>query len=323
MITEIWPRIIITVRIVLFIVALFAGIVTLIAGTQSALAASPKSISIVRGDMLTLGDVFDGAGQNADYILGAAPQPGTDMVLDARTLYRIAAALKLDWKPSSAAEQVIIRRAATVISQSDIERTVHDALAEQPGLNGKFSMHINGGLQNMVLPEGMSQSVEVASVNFNPTRDMFEVALVAPSIKKPLKRLNISGTIERTTAIPVLKNSLRNGDVINAHDLDWIDIPARNVQAGMLLDEKDVLGMTPRRIVMAGKPLSTNDLEQPKLVERGDTVMITFMDGPLILSTKGTAMQDGARGDVIRVTNINSNKTLDAHVTGSREVAVQ
>jgi flagella basal body P-ring formation protein FlgA len=323
MITEIWPRIMITVRIVLFIIALFFGAITLIVGAQSARAASAKNISIVRGDMLTLGDVFEGVEKNADYVLGPAPQPGKDMVLDARTLYRIATALKLDWKPVSSADQVVIRRAATVISKTDVETALRAALSSQPGINGKFSMSLNGTVDNIVLPEGSAQTIEIAAVNFDPSHDMFEAALVAPSAKQPLKRVNISGHIERIATIPVLRNALRNGDVINANDLDWIDIPTRSIQNTMLLDEKDVVGMTPRHVALAGKPLSANDLEQPKLVERGDTVMITFAEGPLILSTKGTALQSGAKGDIIRVNNINSNKTLDAHVTGSREVYVR
>lgn len=323
LVREIWPAISIVVRIVLFVVALFAGVVTLIAGTQAALAASPKNISIVKGDSLTLGDIFNDAGQNADYVLGPSPQPGKDLVLDARALYRIASAMKLDWKPASSAEQVIVRRAATVIPSTHIEDTLRGALAEQPGINGKFTMNVNGGIDNMVLPEGMAQTVEIAAINFDPSRDMFEASLVAPSAEKPLKRMSVTGQIERIVSVPVLKNALRNGDIINAHDIDWVDIPARNVQRDMLLEEKDVVGMTPRRIAMAGKPMIASDLEQPKLVERGDTVTITFMDGALLLSTKGTAMQTGAKGDVIRVTNINSNKTLDAQVTGDREVIVR
>jgi flagella basal body P-ring formation protein FlgA len=313
----------IVVRIVLFAAFLFVGVIAIIAGTQAARAASAKNISIVKSDKLTVGDVFDGVDENADYVLGPSPQPGKDMVLDARTLYRIASTLKIDWKPSNSGEQVIIRRAATVIPQSHVEETLRSALSEQPGLEGKFKMNVNGGLEQMVLPEGLAQTVEVAAVNFDPSRDTFEASLVAPSADKPIKRLSVTGQIERIISVPVLKNALRNGDVINTHDIDWVDMPSRNVQHDLLLDEKDVIGMTPRRIAMSGKPIIASDLEQPKLVTRGDTVTITFMDGPLVLSTKGMAMQTGAKGDVIRVTNINSNKTLDAFVSGDREVVVR
>lgn len=323
MIKDVMPKILITVRIVLFLAGLGVGVVILFAGTRAALAASVKDIAIVTGDRLTVGDLFDGVAQNADYVLGPSPQPGKDMVLDARTLYRIATALKLDWQPASSAEQIIVRRAATLVPATIIEDTLEKALSEQPGLNGKFTMALHNTPDSIVLPQGEDATVEVAVLSYDPTRDTFDATLAAPSNDNPLKKVTITGQVERIVTIPVLKNGLRNGDVIGAHDLDWIDIPARHVQHDMMTEEKDVVGLTPRRIISAGKPILSGDLQQPLLVSRGEDVTIIFADGPLLLSTKGKAMQNGAKGDYVRVTNIDSNKSFDAYVTASREVTVR
>lgn len=323
MMQDVMPKILITVRVVLFLAGLGVGVVILFAGTRAALAASVKDIAIVTGDRLTVGDLFDGVAQNADYVLGPSPQPGKDMVLDARTLYRIASALKLDWQPASSAEQVIVRRAATLIPASAIESALEKALSEQPGLNDKFTLTMHNAPDNIVLPQGESASVEVAAITYDPTRDMFDATLAAPSKDNPLKKISVTGQVERVIAIPVLKNSLRNGDVIGIQDIDWVDVPSRNIQRDMMTQEKDVVGYTPRRIISSGKPIVAGDLQQPLLVSRGEEVTIMFADGPLLLSTKGKAMQNGAKGDYVRVTNINSNKSFDAYVTGSREVTVR
>lgn len=320
---DVMPKILITVRIVLFLAGLGVGVVILFAGTRAALAASVKDIAIVTGERLTVGDLFDGVQENADYVLGPAPQPGKDMVLDARTLYRIATALKLDWQPASSAQQVIVRRAATVIPADMVKQTLEKALSEQPGLNGKFTLAMHSGADAIVLPQGEKATVEIAALSYDPTRDTFDATLAAPSQNNPLKKVTVTGQVERIVPVPVLKNALRNGDVIGAHDIDWVDVPSRNVQHDMLLEEKNVIGMTPRRIAMAGKPLTAGDLQQPLLVSRGEEITIIFADGPLHLSTKGKAMQSGAKGDYVRVTNINSNKSFDAFVTASREVTVR
>lgn len=322
MINEIAARTILTVRLVLFIVMIGVAVVALIAATQSALAASLKSVSVVNGDRLTVGDIFDGAGRHADYVLGPAPQPGKDMVLDARTLYRIAAAMKLDWQPSSGADQVVVSRAATVVPVSQIETALRERLSAA-ALEGKFTMKFNGAIEPIVLPDGTDEHVEIAAMNFDPARDIFEASLVAPSRDNPLKRMNVSGQIERIVTVPVLSTSLRSGDVIGARDIGWIDVPARSLPRETLLKESDLIGHTPRRVAMAGKPLLANDIQPPTMVERGDTVTIIFQNGPLVLSTKGKALQTGARGDIIRVSNLSSNKTFDAQVNASREVIVQ
>lgn len=323
MMNDIMPKIMITVRLVLFVVALGAGVIILFVGTQAALAASTKDIAIVEGSTLTVGDIFDNAGSNADYVLGPAPQPGKDMVLNARTLYRIASALKIDWRPENAAQQVVVRRAATLVSPDVIEEALTRALEGQPGLNDKFTMTISGGLDAIVLPQNETPDVEVTALAYDSSRDTFTASLAAPSKKNPIKTMTVVGQLERILSVPVLKSALRNGDIIGAHDIEWVDIPARNTQSNMLLAEKDVIGLTPRRVAMAGKPLLTGELQSPTLVTRGDEVTIVFADGPLLLSTKGKAMQTGAKGDPVRVTNINSNKSFDAFVTGSREVTVR
>ncbi|MCB1530669.1 MAG: flagellar basal body P-ring formation protein FlgA [Rhodospirillales bacterium] len=317
-----WVNFALTLRIVLFVLALGIGVATLIAGTQAALAANLKNISIVTGDELKLGDLFDGLEKNADYVLGPAPQPGKDMVLNARTLYRISTALNLSWRPASSSEQIIVRRAATVVPQNKIEEALKEALSGE-GLEGRYNLLISGGDQQMILPHGLPDSVEVSSIKFDPRRDIFEAALVAPSKETPVKRLSLMGQVERMVAVPILKSTLRNGDIIGKHDLNWIEMPARQIQHDTLLKEKNLVGMTPQRISFAGKPLLASDLESPKLVERGDIITITFKDGPLFLSTKGKALQSGAKGEIVHVANLSSKKSLEAVVTGTREVIVR
>ena len=152
---------------------------------------------------------------------------------------------------------------------------------------------------------------------------MFQATLVAPSTDNPVKRQTVSGKIERLIRIPVLRSTLRNGDIIGDNDLNWISVPERNIQHDVLLKREDLTGMTPRRMASAGKPLLAGEVERPKIVKRGDMITITFTDGPLVLTTKGKALQTGARGDMIRIANLNSSKSLQGFVTGKKEVTVR
>lgn len=305
-----------------FAIGLILSVGLLMIETQKALAAPVlKPISVVGSDTLMLGDLFDGLEQNDSYVLGPAPQPGQDMVLNARTLYRIAVAMDLDWRPQTSAEQVVVRRAATVIPPADIDHSLREALKGE-GLTGNFNV-LTSGAKDIVLPPDMPQTVEVSKLRFDPTKDYFEAVLVAPSAEKPVKKVSVMGQVERLEKIPVLKHPLRNGDVIGQTDIDYIELPARQIQHDTLLSEEDMVGMTPRRMTLAGKPVMNSELERPTVVERGDIVTIVFNDGKLALTTRGKAMQDGATGDLIRITNLNSNKGVDAMVTGYREVTVR
>lgn len=312
----------IAMKLAFFLMALTLSLFILLAATRSALAASIKDVAIIRGDVITAGDLFDGIQNNADYVLGPAPQPGKDMVLNARTLYRIASALDIAWRPQSTAQQVTVRRAATVIPTSQIEEKLAEELRAS-GATGDFNILANGGIEPIVLPQEAAQVFDVSDLRYEPHKDYFEATLIAPSKDNPLKKVRIAGEVERIVSLPVLKTSMTNGDIISVRDLDFVSVPVKSLPKDIILDADKITGQTPRRLATAGKPLSFNDLVPPQMVGRGETVTLVFQDGGIVVSTKGKSLQDGAMGDLIRVTNITSNKSLSGIVTGSREITVQ
>lgn len=311
----------IATRLALFIFSITIGMVVLLTGARAALAASLRSEAVITGEHIRLGDIFENV-KNADYILGPAPQPGKDMILNAKSLYKIASALNVNWSPATSSEQLVLRREASIVSQDSITKTLEDKLAND-GVDGKFSITYTTPPTDILLPGGTLEQVEVSAINIDIQRDTFNAVLVAPSVQNPLKRINVSGRIERLIPVPVLANTLRNGDLIGARDIDWMDMPKNRIANNTVMDEKDLINMTPRRPIQAGKPIILNELERPKLVDRGDSITLIFANGPMVLTTKGKSMQAGSVGDIVRVSNTGSNKNLEGVVTNYREVTIR
>ena len=316
-----WNRKSLTLRMIFLSIAIVIASFFSLFVINNAHAASLKSVSVISADVLTLGDLFDNVERNADYVIGPAPQPGKDMTLNARTLYRIASALDLAWRPSSTADHITVRREATVVSYSNIENTLRKSLKDK-GVSGHFGVKLNNGEPSIILPTNMHANVEVSEFKYDRNRDYFHATLVAPSKDNPIKEIRVSGQVDRRTTIPVLITTLQHGDIISDSDIDMIEISQNDIQHNMITNKKAMIGMTPRRIAYAGKFLQNGALIKPQLVKRGDSVGITFQEGPLTLSAKGKALQSGAIGDVVRVTNSNSSLTVDAVVSGENQVVV-
>lgn len=291
-------------------------------GAKAAFAASLKPVSTVSDDVLRLGDIFDGVQHNADYVLGAAPQPGKDMVLNARTLYRIANAMDVNWRPATTGDTITIRREANLVSYETIENEIKKELKNN-GLNNNINIELRTAEPSIILPKDTPLSVEISDFNFDTQKDFFTATLVAPSKDNPIRKVNISGVVDRLVEMPVLRTTLQNGDVIGKNDIQLVNISSDNVQHNAIMKAEDMIGMTPRRIAHAGKFIQRGTLEKPQLVERGDEIIIHFSKGPLMLTAKGKALQSGAIGDTIRVTNVTSAKTISATINGSKEVIVQ
>lgn len=313
-----------TFRIIVLILAVTIGVMFVFAGARNALAANLKTTAVISGDVFTVGDLFGGLSHDlAGKVLGPAPQPGRDMVLNARTLMRIAVALDLPWRPSSNGQQIIVRRAATLISTDDIKNALLEKLRGE-GLDGNFDLSfLNAEQPELIIPETEAAALEITGINFNPQNDRFTAKLVAPSRQNPLAELSLAGKVERLVPVPVLKSAMSNGDVINAYSIEWIDIKDSDLQNDVVLKEKDLIGMTPRRTTVGGKPLRVTDLERPELVSRGDTITISYNDGFMNLTAQGKAMQSGAKGDMIRVVNTSSNRTIEAFIEGEYLVTVE
>lgn len=289
---------------------------------QSASAVSLKTSGIVEGDTILLGDIFTGLERDAGKVLGPAPRPGHDMILNARTLMRIATALDLPWRPATGADQIVLRRAATVIDTAMIKDALKNEISAR-GIPGKFEIVLAEGDTQILLPQDAQQSLEISSLDIRPGKDTFEAVIAAPSRINPLREMKIAGSLQRMLEVPVLLGVLQSGDVIGRNDIGFIEVRADAVSQDMFLNAEDLIGMTPRRILQAGQPIKDSEVQQPRLVERGKSVTMVFSKNGLTLTAQGKALENGAVGDVIRVANAGSSKTVEATVTGAGEVTVQ
>lgn len=288
---------------------------------RGSLAMGLKENVVVSDNTIKLGDIFYGLERDEDRVLGVAPRPGQDMVLNARTLLRIAIALDLPWRPTNSGEQVVIRRDATIIGQAAIESHLKQAISAE-GYAGDFKVRIPPDYTQIVLPRKEPATLEVTRVSVNQSKSSFEAVVAAPSADNPIQTFQVSGTIHPLITVPVLRQNIENGRIIGERDIDYIQVPESEFVQGTVTDEQALIGMTPRRFAIAGRPLRAGDLSAPQIVSRGQMVTVVLNDGVLNLTAKGKALENGAKGDLIRVVNISSNITIEAEVTGVNEVRV-
>ncbi len=311
-------------RILVFFLALAASFLILAAG-KKAFASSVylKNSAILTENVIRLGDIFGGLDTGADKVLGPAPHPGKNITLGARTLLRVALALDLPWRPTSEQEQIVIKRAATVIDDAVLKEVIARRISEENLVSGQFDVQFATTANEIVISHELPPEAEVVSFKFSPRNNWFEAIVAAPSASNPASQRQLTGTIKRVVEVPVLKDNIRNGEIIRASDLETVKFFEGEIQHDYLLKTDDLIGMTPRRMVMAGKPVRNIDLEAPKLVERGDKVVIVFEEGTLRLTAEGRALRAGAKGDYIKVVNRNSSRTVEGVIIGERMITVR
>jgi flagellar basal body P-ring formation protein FlgA len=105
-------------------------------------------------------------------------------------------------------------------------------------------------------------------------------------------------------------------------DVQLVETSLANLGAGYLNDSADIDGMVTRRPLPAGTALTPAMVKAPRLVRRGDRVTLVGGEGPIQVEMLGEAINDGARGERVRVRALNSQRIVEGWVVSASVVKV-
>lgn len=86
---------------------------------------------------------------------------------------------------------------------------------------------------------------------------------------------------------------------------------------------KEVVGRTIRKNLSTGEPVPLNLLEESPIIQRGDPVVIVIRKPGFLVEVKGEALDGGAKGENIRVRNLQSRNVIQAMILSSGHVEVE
>lgn len=124
-----------------------------------------------------------------------------------------------------------------------------------------------------------------------------------------------------TAEVPVLGQSVPKGSLLAASDFVR---EARTVpQTRGAVTVRQAVGMEAARNLPAGLVVRDSDLIREQLVRRGEPVSINIRSGSLTIAATGRALGGGAKGDLVRVVSLSTNRTLDGIIEGSGAVGIE
>lgn len=289
------------------------------AGARAEVLLNPAVM--VKGDIVRMGDLFrDLPAEKAKLPAAYAPRPGERVVFDAERLSDIARAQGIAWQPQSRFERSIVERAGRLIDRDQIASLVTHELARSGVGKGDQIALDNDGLRFYV-PVDSQKPIELRDVRFDPQTKRFSGLLVAdPTVADAL--MPISGRVVRMVELPVPARELNRDEVIAKSDVSWVKLAADRLDPNVITDIGELVGRAPRRHLRAGEPVRTGDVRAPVLINRGSLVMMIYQTPYMTISLRGKATQDGAKGDTIRVLNVQSKREIDAVVASADTVVV-
>ena len=140
---------------------------------------------------------------------------------------------------------------------------------------------------------------------------------------KAVSRVNVVAKVAISRKVAVAKTDIRRGAIVGAQDVE-VETRTLGLSGVELVSEvSGAIGMQAERGIKAGTVIRIDYLSRPKLVRAGDIVTVIAESGGMKITMMGKAKQDGDRGQGIKITNVESKKTISARVKGPGKVVVE
>ncbi len=219
----------------------------------------------------------------------------------------------------------------------DTIEIIKDSITEIDEIEGvilkrpKFQLNITGKvskiyplkeLASFLDREGYSSEIFLTDIyNENNRKFTAQLSLTKLNDESELK-IKLYGRYEEATQVPVLTRRMYKGDVIRQSNLKWSEVSVKKLKRDVAMDYQSLEGKALTRMILAGKPISRRNVENPILVEKNSNVSIFYKTKFMELKTIAIAMDNGSVGDIIRVKNKKNGTIIQALVKANGSLTV-
>lgn len=308
-----------------YVFIIFSILLVMLLSVPFAMAevAELRATVAVSDEVVTLGDIFDNLEEKRGLRVADAPLPGKRISLPASYILRLTRQHGIKWRNSRAIKNVIVSREGSIIYHRELKNMIRDEMSSIGLGNTQRDVKFYNDNARIYVPLGYeARDLQVVRVRHNNKNGRFTADISVPSGMNKQRTIRVEGRTVQIAVVPSLARTLLPGDIITAKNIKWTRIPLSQLARNIVREQKKLIGMTPRRPLKIGMPVRQSDIERPQLVKKGKMVNITYTTANMTLTSQGKAIESGGRGDVIRVMNLTSHKTLDAIVRGTGDVEV-
>lgn len=208
------------------------------------------------------------------------------------------------------------------LSYAEAEEAVAWVLM-QKGVGDKVVAGINGHKNNApIFSYSKPVTVEIKGMQYDTGTGRWSASLLFRAEGEVVSALPASGHYDEMLEVPVLKRQVKNGEVIDASDIEVRDFPQERARNDTITDMSSLIGKSPLRTIAAFRPIHNNEIASPAIVKKNAMVQMRYTMPGMQITASGQAMGDGAKGDVIEVKNTASKKVIQAVVEDSSTVTI-
>lgn len=198
--------------------------------------------------------------------------------------------------------------AADFHSIDDIARTAEQAF--DLGNGGRIEAAVEPGLRLPQCDEGLKASV------VGPSSAEVRCDTLGWRLYVPVRT-------QRMARVYVVKQPLAAGQVLGPESVGVEMRDVTRLPGGVINEGTDLTGRTARRALVAGSVLLVSDAVPPRIIKRGDPVVVISRSGAIEVRANGKALAAAGVDESLAVENVSSRRVVQGRVLASGEVLVR
>lgn len=300
----------------------------MVAVVGPALVAQAQNL-VLRGDVVvygavaTVGDFFENAGSHANKPLFRSPDLGHRGSVPVWQILDRMLELGVTRLDGQGLENVDVTRASQYLTGADFIAMTKSEISNR--LDGAALEDIDISADTPPSPihaiAGSSDAVLLRRLTYSPRSGRFLVQFTVDTGTRQ-QEVSFRGTARETQRTVALTRPIGRGEQISAEDIIETRLLARNVTQQSAVSAEQLVGMEAKRNLRENTAINLSDVQYPTLIERNQSVTITYRSAAMILSAQGRALTAGSKGDMINVLNLQSNRPVQGQIMSSGEVLV-
>ncbi len=134
--------------------------------------------------------------------------------------------------------------------------------------------------------------------------------------------IHLPAQVSAFREIPVAARDLVRGEQLTAGDIHWQVTNISQLRQSYLPDPSEIIGREVKRNIGQGAPFINTALDSPRVIRRGDSVLLESTAGGIRVLANGTAMSDGRLGQAIRAKNNQSDRIVSGTVIAEGRISI-
>ena len=210
---------------------------------------------------------------------------------------------------------------ALTLELDDIVEAIRAEFVEQ-GFDDNVELELFGGQTKFDLGDISDAKILLSNFSAVEDDDKFTVDAEIFADGKSVATTKLVGRYFVLEKVLVLTKDIAKDEIIKKENLTQIIIRSNRLRDDVVKEENNLLGKQAIRIIKEGKPITSRDIRDEIVIKKGQMIMVVYKYKGLQITSKMEAIEDGAKGQRIRLINNKSNKEVVGRVVDKNMVEV-